>query len=387
MGWYSNASGVPSSPTRTTYFWPPRMVRGSTSLVSAAITFGAGAAEPLARHHLAQRVGGGELLLDAGLGASAPRRRLRAAARTGSGSPRRGAWGAPRSATGSGGGRERDANHGRGRRRRAGTAAGCALAAAARRRRGRPGRGLGARRRRDQLARLAHVGRQRLLPRRLERLRRRLQVQDLARRGAAVEEEDVDVDADQPDQHDAQPQRPPQLTSAASTSLSCQYRPGGMQRPHAGPVTPRSTRSGWDQFTHRSSWRRITPRRGADCTRGPIPDARGPRVFRDRRSGPALPAGIWPMSGMVPVGVTNASHVICRPRISMRMPPTLGIWRLVPSASVTVRISSKWQSERDERRLPGSPSSTAPVSTIASTVVLRTASAGIETAAWQARGP
>ena len=46
MGWYSNDSGVPSSPMRTMYFAPPRMLRGSTSLASAAITFGVAAPNP-----------------------------------------------------------------------------------------------------------------------------------------------------------------------------------------------------------------------------------------------------------------------------------------------------------------------------------------------------
>jgi len=74
---------------------------------------------------------------------------------------------------------------------------------------GRRGRGL--RRRRARLrpegqrrARAARVLGEQVVPCALQGFRRRLEVQDLARRRAVVEEEHVDVDADQAGQQDAQ---------------------------------------------------------------------------------------------------------------------------------------------------------------------------------------
>ena len=241
MGWYSNAvRRAVVAHAHDVLLRRRGCVRGSTSLASAAMTFGPAAPNPSRASTCAQRVGGGELLLDTGLARRRRRRRPRAAARTGSGWPAGAARGGgrARSATGSGGGANGMRTGGGGGRRgrlgprrlrpRAFAAASGAwhAGAAARLRRG--AGAVGARRRRDQLAgALRTSARQRLLPASIERLRRRLHVQDLARRRAAVEEEDVDVDADQPDQHDAQPQRPFDLASAASTSLSsCQYRPG-----------------------------------------------------------------------------------------------------------------------------------------------------------------
>src|SRR5688572_30426980 len=79
--------------------------------------------------------------------------------------------------------------------------------------------------RRDQFARFADIGGKRLLLGRLERLRRRLEVQDVAWCRVLVEEEYVDVDVDQCGQQDAQPQRPLHLTGAPSASSVCQYGP------------------------------------------------------------------------------------------------------------------------------------------------------------------
>src|SRR4029079_14933666 len=108
-----------------------------------------------------------------------------------------------------------------------------------------------------------HIRRQRLLAGRVERLRRRLHVQDLARRRAAVEEEHVDVDPDQPDQEDAQPQVLSTLARAASASLfSCQDRPAGNGPTPCRGRTLHVTRDpgASNLLTPELPW--ITPRRG-----------------------------------------------------------------------------------------------------------------------------